>query len=158
MAAPAARFQGHCSHRVADVERAVAFYRDAFGGEPASAPVPISAGIVRSLFGFPDTTARVVMVRFEGCAVELLELTGDAAPPLPRPTGVWPHFALCVDDIEAAFAAVEPAGGTILCPVTAPSSSGALFFCADPDDQPIEVMTYTVEDSIARMTSVAAAA
>ena len=76
---------------VAELDRALAFYRDALG------------------FTDKYRAGEVTMLALPGTAIELLL---HERPPTPGPAGVTASFV--VDDVDATTAAAERAGGTVV--------------------------------------------
>ena len=74
--APAGRMirPNHLIHVVSDVEKSVAFYRDAVGLELMSAPAPLTASalVQRAATISPGATARAATLRIPGSEMSLL--------------------------------------------------------------------------------------
>jgi catechol 2,3-dioxygenase-like lactoylglutathione lyase family enzyme len=107
-------------HTVANLDRAVALYRDALGLAGAAEVPPFgSARNVLDLLGLPDETQyrfTVVTVPTSGLAIQLMEVKGSRAPATPailaNPGST--RMQLRVADIDAAVAALTNAGGTFI--------------------------------------------
>jgi catechol 2,3-dioxygenase-like lactoylglutathione lyase family enzyme len=118
---------------VADLERALAFYRDALGLE--------SAGVTGTEFAGDETNAAgaVVMFRLEGGTVLALyprsELAKDAEiPPGPERSGEFSLGYLVEQraDVDALLARAEAAGATVTVPRDRPWGIYSGYF-RDPD-------------------------
>jgi len=108
-------------HTVANLDRAVALYRDALGlqGAAGAAPANFQASTaVADALGVPDDTQwrfTQVKVPTSGLPVELIEFKGALrpAPPDIADPGAT-RIQLRVADIDAAAAALVQAGGTFI--------------------------------------------
>jgi len=138
-----ARADHHVAIRVSDIERAARFYCDALGGRLVARPIERSGPYIESVFG-PGAHAKVCHVAFAANAVELWEFV---APRHPLPDsdqtalGIM-HFAVTVDDVPAALARVEAAGGRARFPVKPVAGGGAASFvyCEDLDGNVFELL------------------
>lgn len=115
----------HVGITVPDIERVTAFFAEAFDAEviyasktPSDEP---SEGeeAERTLDLFPETrvvAVRMVRLRY-GPGGELFQMEGpeQREPVRPSDYGLQ-HFAVYVDDMEAAVAKFEAAGGTMFTP------------------------------------------
>ena len=143
----------HVGLRVMDLERAVRFYVEVFGGRQLTSAYELSGERADSIYGHEGSRLRVSHVGFADGAVELLHFAEPDVPETRRPGGggPFPHFGVVVDDIHAVHAAVEPAGGTLLTDVLwsiRPDSRRYLFFCEDPDGNVVEAVTSGLEDTL----------
>jgi catechol 2,3-dioxygenase-like lactoylglutathione lyase family enzyme len=130
----------HVALRVADMDRSVHFYRDAFGARQVTLPFVIEGGFADMIWGREGSRVKGCMIGFDEGIVELFEFLAD-----PKPTGglqqaeaTLMHFALRVDDVRDALARVEAAGGEALFPVT-PFGDVEFVYCKDPDGNVIEL-------------------
>jgi len=119
----------HSMIRVLDEGRAVAFYRDALGLEIVDR--------------YPFDSFTLIYMRDPASTFEL-ELTVNHGRTEPYSLGDgYGHLAVTVDDLDAARAKMEAAGGTPG-PVRELQRDGALlgrfFFIKDPDGYSIEVL------------------
>ena len=119
----------HSMIRVLDEARAVAFYRAAMGLEIVDR--------------YPFDSFTLIYMRDPASAFEL-ELTVNHGRTEPYDLGDgYGHLAVAVDDLDAARARMEAAGGTPG-PVRELQQDGALlgrfFFVKDPDGYSIEVL------------------
>lgn len=148
----AARLQ-HIALHVADLERSASFYADAFGARIGTRPVPRSGEFVEALLDAHGSgiTQAGMHLALPGGGIELVQLSfGDEADhPAERP--LWQrrilHFCLEVDDVHAAAARVEAAGGKLQFPVN--DQTGRPFvFAEDPDGHVIELIAMDFEEAI----------
>jgi len=119
----------HSMIRVLDEDRAVTFYRATMGLEIVDR--------------YPFDSFTLIYMRDPASAFEL-ELTVNHGRTEPYNLGDgYGHLAVAVDDLDAARAAMEAAGGTPG-PVRELQRDGALlgrfFFIKDPDGYSIEVL------------------
>lgn len=165
MSDPLARGVDHIGITVPDVDEATRFFKEAFGAEilydlilqedgaavvqPPDAP---RGGYDRVTAVGLHPDARIQRVRLlrlgNGPSLELFEFTGVAqrGPATSSDLGLQ-HMAVYVDDIAAAAAAVERAGGTLRSgPHPAPgweSGDGSLFhYTRAPWGTSVELITY----------------
>jgi catechol 2,3-dioxygenase-like lactoylglutathione lyase family enzyme len=137
----------HVAIRVASIDRATEFYRDAFGARELTDPFPVDGALARGMVGGPDGVSfRMRQVGFDRGVMELVEFTDPIAP-----TGRVPgqllnilHIGLEVDDVPAALHRVERAGGTTVVPITEWGPS-TLCFCTDPDGTVLELADASIQ-------------
>lgn len=111
----------HVSLLVADVDRALAFYRDLLG-------LPLDPD--RPDLGYPGAWLTV-----GGQQIHLLQLPGcDPVTGRPAHGGRDRHVALAVEDLVALAERLEKAG----IPLTRSRSGRAALFCRDPDGNALE--------------------
>ena len=134
----------HTSFTVSDIDRSLAFFRDALGFEVTSKG-PRSPSLIQAIRGVEGAEVLIAYVRGPGHSIELIEYikpeTRSSVRPQPCDTG-FSHIAYDVDDIDAAIKAardhsVEPIG-----PVVAidqgPNSGTRVAYLRDPDGITIE--------------------
>ena len=134
----------HTSFTVSDIDRSLAFFRDALGFEVTSKG-PRSPSLIQAITGVEGAEVLIAYVRGPGHSIELIEYikpeTRSSVRPQPCDTG-FSHIAYDVDDIDAAIQAardhsVEPIG-----PVVAidqgPNSGSRVAYLRDPDGITIE--------------------
>ena len=134
----------HTSFTVSDIDRSLAFFRDALGFEVTSKG-PRSPSLIQAITGVEGAEVLIAYVRGPGHSIELIEYikpeTRSSVRPQPCDTG-FRHIAYDVDDIDAAIKAardhsVEPIG-----PVVAidqgPNSGSRVAYLRDPDGITIE--------------------
>ena len=113
----------HVGVAVADVEAALAFYRDALG-------LPVA--------GAEEVASQKVRAHFIGAgatAIELLEATTEESPIAKYLSKRGPglhHITLCVDDIAAALARLKGRGVRLIDETARPGAHGALVAFVHP--------------------------
>jgi catechol 2,3-dioxygenase-like lactoylglutathione lyase family enzyme len=126
----------HVGISVADLEAATRWYCHAFGLS------------VEREFSIPGTDlSGVMLLHASGYRIELLHrpsavpgLQPDSALTAAGTRG-YGHFCLCVDDVDAEFAQVIAAGGTVrMAPAAAPRPGARFAFLADPEGNLIELL------------------
>ncbi|MGH8118428.1 MAG: VOC family protein [Rhodanobacteraceae bacterium] len=131
----------------ADLDRAVAFYRDALGFrvDDASATAPAWTRLPRVC----DAPPRCAWLSLGGQAIELTEV--PLAKPYPAAStacDLWfQHCAIVVDDMHTAYARMMQHGAAPITrggPQTLPPSTGsvAAFKFRDPDGHPLELIHF----------------
>jgi predicted enzyme related to lactoylglutathione lyase len=138
----------HFSPTVADLDRAIAFYRDVIGLEiqPKPAPVWDSTPWLRALHGTGDAALRYAIAKVPGTnwGIEFVEFrTSDRRPVVPKvqdPGAATVAFG--VRDMAAAVARIKQAGAPIISAGggTGGSPGGAVIF-RDPDGFLVEFFT-----------------
>ena len=134
----------HTSFTVSDIDRSLAFFRDALGFEVTSKG-PRSPSLIQAITGVEGAEVLIAYVRGPGHSIELIEYiepeTRSSVRPRPCDTG-FSHIAYDVDNIDAAIKAardhsVEPIG-----PVVAidqgPNRGSRVAYLRDPDGITIE--------------------
>jgi catechol 2,3-dioxygenase-like lactoylglutathione lyase family enzyme len=134
--------QHHQGLMVEDIERALRFYTEAFGGRPLTLPVVLegrSAEMVMA--GPPGTRYSMCLIRIGSATVELFSFLGGARPAWARASeGRLPHFGLQVDDVDAALERVERAGGSRVFGRVERWGRVRVIYVADPDGNVIELL------------------
>ena len=134
----------HTSFTVSDIDRTLAFFREALGFEVTSKG-PRSPSLIQAITGVEGAEVLIAYVRGPGHSIELIEYiepeTRSSVRPRPCDTG-FSHIAYDVDNIDAAIQAardhsVEPIG-----PVVAidqgPNRGSRVAYLRDPDGITIE--------------------
>jgi len=121
---------GHIAIYTKDMDESIAFYEKIGGRLHKSAAIPTPAG-----------EKRLALVAFSGFLLELIQ----SPAPVPMDEGNIPHFAVYVDDVDAAAAAVKAAGvDTFLTPEkkVLPDLFGGLenWFFTGPSGEQIELL------------------
>lgn len=122
----------HVAINTADMAESIAFY-EKIGGEVTA----------RSVAPSPDGDKQLALVSFGGLVLELIE--PPAGELVPSGTGSIPHFAVYVDDLEKAAAAIKAAGvHTFTTPEkrVLPDTFGGLqnWFFTGPSGEQIELL------------------
>jgi len=132
----------HVAVTVTDIDRAGSFYAEAFDAEWLWEP-RLMEGEEAARTGIAPAF-RCGMIGFSEACLELFELLGTERP---APTSV-PHFALQVDDVDAALARIEAAGGTRLWPRPNVIGKIRVIYTADPDGNVIELLDANLADLV----------
>lgn len=134
----------HTSFTVSNLERTVAFFRDALGFEVTS-KAPRDPKAIEHITGVEGSEITVAYVRGPGHSLELIEYSAppDRGKVRPRPCDVgFAHVAYDVDDIDAAIgAAAEHGVAAIAPPMTVdkgPNAGARVAYLRDPDGITIE--------------------
>lgn len=121
---------GHVAIYTADMDQSIAFYEKIGGGLKNQASIQT-----------PDGEKKLALVNFGGVTLELIQ----APTPMPLTEGNIPHFAVYVDDVDAAAADIRAAGvDTFLTPQkkVLPNLFGGLenWFFTGPSGEQIELL------------------
>ncbi len=134
----------HTGISTPDMERAMLFYRDLLGFEVVSSGGwKKGTGVVDSVVGLRNSSARSAMLKCGDTIVELFEYESPAArqadPNRPVCDHGITHIGLRVDDIEAEYERLSAAGMRFHCP---PQNLGSmkLTYGRDPDGNVIELL------------------
>lgn len=134
----------HTSFTVSNLDRTLAFFRDALGFEVTS-KAPRDQKAIENITGVKDGDVMIAYVRGPGHSLELIEYLGpsERGHVTPRPCDVgFAHVAYDVDDIDAAIAAAKPHGVLPIGPVTVidkgPNTGSRVSYLRDPDGITIE--------------------
>ena len=148
----------HVNIVVEDLERMVAFYRDALGLKETKR-VTITGDWVAATVGLSEVHADVVYLDFaSGPRIELIRYNRPS-PPVARPSGVdrpnapgLRHIAFRIDDIDATVARLQRAGVKFFSrdvqqvPDTQVTYAGGirkrLIYFADPEGNILELCEY----------------
>ncbi|MET7992321.1 VOC family protein [Amycolatopsis sp. NPDC005232] len=131
----------HLGVRVAELDRAVAFYRE-LGAEPLAPPFTLDPGAA-ALAMNTEHEVRVALLGFpDGSGIELFEF-GEPAPQwcaAPEPAARLPHLGIRVADIDAALARAEAAGGQRLWNRPKQWGPVRVVYLRDPDGTVLELL------------------
>ena len=121
---------GHVAIYTADMDQSIAFYEKIGGGLKNQASIQT-----------PDGEKKLALVDFGRVTLELIQ----APTPMPLTEGNIPHFAVYVDDVDAAAADIRAAGvDTFLTPQkkVLPNLFGGLenWFFTGPSGEQIELL------------------
>ncbi|MCE3551657.1 VOC family protein [Pseudonocardia sp. RS11V-5] len=132
----------HLGVRVADLDRATAFYR-ALGAVPLAEPLTLGGRAAGLAMNAPrGTSVRIALLGFpDGSGVELFEFDPDPewCGPIDAAARL-PHLGIRVDDVDAALAAAEAAGGRRLWPEPSHWGSVRVVYLCDPDGTVLELL------------------
>ncbi|MFB6256905.1 MAG: VOC family protein [Haloplanus sp.] len=130
----------HFGVTVADLDRAVEFYRETFDLDPAER-FAVSGEAFADGVGIDGATGRFAHFVLDGARIELVEYdpegpnTTDAA--VNRPGAK--HLGLAVGDLDAFYADLDPGIETVSEPRTTESGTRILFV-RDPEGNLVEVL------------------
>lgn len=135
----------HVCIRVSDVERSLAFYRDALG-LALIFDVTLEGEALAAVSGGAGARGRMVgcLVPGSRVTIELLCFAGDeSSPPVrqPRPALGYTNLALAVSDLDAAHARLAARGLRGLGPCVEVGGV-RMFFVLDPDGTPLEILQF----------------
>ena len=137
MAISGVRF-GHVAFRVADVERAVRWYADAFG--------------TRKVFHAPPEGERQELMFLEFAKGQFIEIFTNGTEKIATPPSMigYQHFCLVVDDIHEALRHLATMNVLPHRPVREGRSHYLIAFISDPDGNVIELMQIAPQSAIYR--------
>jgi catechol 2,3-dioxygenase-like lactoylglutathione lyase family enzyme len=142
----------HIGLRVENLERSINFYEDAFGARLRTQPMQYGPPDAGEILGGPaDLSFRVCHVGFDQGTIELFELAEPhrRVEPLAATRGGIIHYALEVDDVDAALERVERAGGRRLWPQCREITSEAkVIYASDPDGHVLELISLSIDDLV----------
>ncbi len=135
----------HTGLTVSDLDRALAFYRDALGLEVVMEQEK-AGGYLAEITGYPEARVRMAhLATASGARIELfeyLEPRGRDEPLEPRDVGIT-HVCLVVADIHDAYANLVAAGAepfTEPIPIDTGANAGAYgLYVRDPDGIVLEL-------------------
>lgn len=132
-----------------DADRAIAFYRDAFGMELVSDRTVEAGGFVEQVTGVEGARVRIVHMHGYGFNFELLhylEPGGEPRSREPNHTGSG-HLCFVTDDIDADCerlralgARIRSEGGRPITVTGGPNDGGKALYVEDPDGNPVELV------------------
>lgn len=139
----------HVGLRVADIDRGVRFYQEAFGAKLLTLPYTIEPDFAEVVMdGPPGVSFQVCTLVFDdGGAIELFQFANPSAPmdPVHATKGNIIHFGLLVDDVPASLAKVEEAGGKRLWP-DINNWTAQVIYVLDPDGNVLELADATIAE------------
>jgi catechol 2,3-dioxygenase-like lactoylglutathione lyase family enzyme len=144
----------HVGICVAELERALRFYRDVLGFKQV-AELRIGGEPTATLLGLPGMELHAVWLDRDGRRIELMHYPRPgavgAAGPRPMNQRGLTHLALRVSGIDGVIDAVEAAGGRVLerTRVENPAYGAQLVFVTDPDGTLIELVEMAGDPTLA---------
>ena len=138
----------HTSFTVSDIDRTIAFFRDALGCSVVSPKAPRDQETIQQITGISGADVMIAYLMAPGGHhIELIEYLApkDRGSVRPRPCDTGSaHLAFDVDDIEAAIAAakdhdVQPIG-PIVTNNKGPNAGCKVVYLHDPDGITIEFL------------------
>jgi catechol 2,3-dioxygenase-like lactoylglutathione lyase family enzyme len=143
----------HICLRVADIDRAAAFYRDALGGRIGTRPVPRSGPFVEEVLGGPGGVIQrgchILLGATGSSGIELVEVGNPYVPVehAPRWQRTVPHVGLTVGDVRSTVERIQAAGGRLLFPVR--EAAGRPFaYCEDLDGHVLELVEMSWAEAV----------
>lgn len=135
----------HLGICVSDLERSLAFYRDALGFAVES-ELRVEGEPSATLLGLEGVRLHAVYLVRDGLRIELLHYAspgyvGDGAPRAMNQLGLT-HLSLRVEDLEATLARLEALGARVLhdTRIDNPRLRAKAVFATDPDGTRIELV------------------
>jgi catechol 2,3-dioxygenase-like lactoylglutathione lyase family enzyme len=130
----------HAAVTVADLDRAVAFYRDTFDFDVIDR-FEVAGEAFATAVGVPDATGRFAHLDAGGVRIELVEYDpqGDARGQADLNQPGAHHLGLAVDDVDAFHDGLDAGVETLSEPRTTASGTRILFV-RDPEGNLIEVL------------------
>lgn len=146
----AARADHHIALRVSDLPRAIAFWEEALGARVVAEPALREGPYIERVFG-AGVRVTVAHVALDANALELWQFhePEHAIPPAEQTAIGQMHFAVQVDDVPAALARVEAAGGRARFPVTELGGGAHFVYCEDPDGHVFELLDVSHPETVA---------
>ena len=134
----------HTSFTVSDLDRSIAFFRDALGFEVTSR-APRDPAAIRHITGVAGADIEVAYIRGPGHSFELIQYHApeqrSVVDSRPCDSG-FAHIAFDVDNIEAALSASKPHG---MLPINSPwvidkgpNAGKRVVYCRDSDGVTVE--------------------
>jgi catechol 2,3-dioxygenase-like lactoylglutathione lyase family enzyme len=142
----------HVSFTVSDIDRAVAFYRDALGLEVKSR-YPRIGGFVSDVIGMPGSHLEIAHMGAGNCSIELIQYVKPQGTKIDtRTCNVGSaHVCFNVDDFDGLLERVAQAGGRIVGTPTrapdGPSQGCRCVYVEDPDNNTIEFVSNEARDA-----------
>lgn len=135
MTIPAVRF-GHVAFRVADVERSVKWYGDAFGA--------------RKVFHAEPLAGRQELLFLEFAPGQHIEIFTNGSERFQAPANAigYQHYCLAVEDIDGLIAHLATLNVRPERPVREGRANYRIAFVSDPDGNVIELMEIRPESAI----------
>ena len=139
----------HYSHigiLTVDLDRSIAFYRDALGFTPTRYSATEGTTEISALCGIdgPIESRRQFMARADGLILELRHWTAPATSGSTeaRPMNEYgvSHISFHVDDVDEVAALITEFGGSVLQETRTKIGEMDLLFCTDPNGVRIELM------------------
>ncbi len=141
----------HVAVRVADMDRAAAFYIDALDARWLAKPFTLEGDEIAQLWGgHPGLRVRVALLGFDEGGLELFEFEHPVAPDGRRPTRQATGSctgAFASTTSAETLARVEAHGGSAVHPVLEWGGND-IVYCRDPDGNVFELITTPFEENV----------
>jgi catechol 2,3-dioxygenase-like lactoylglutathione lyase family enzyme len=142
----------HLAIRVDDVEKAADFYATAFGANRMMQSFVVEGDLGEMVAVGPKGTSMTILpIEFpDGGAMELFNFSEPAHPtkPIDAWQGTLMHFAIQVEDTDAALEQAEAAGGKRIWPEVLEMGPLRIVYIHDLDGNVIEIIDGTMADVI----------
>ena len=135
----------HLGVCVSDLDRSIAFYRDALGFRELSR-LEVTGAEAEQLLGIEEVCLQAVYLERDGTRIELLHFVEPGETGAPGPHAVnrlgLTHLSFRVSSLDEAIAAVEQRGGKALAGsrIDNPRFHTSAVFVTDPDGLRIELL------------------
>jgi catechol 2,3-dioxygenase-like lactoylglutathione lyase family enzyme len=133
----------HVGIHVRDLDRMIAFYREAFGFEAVGDEYRWrDEAIIDQIIDVPGSAARTIMMRAGTCYIELFEFQAPAPTstrPLDPPDKGYTHFCVDVVGIEQEYERLKGLGMTFGSPIPVDAGHVKSVYGRDPEGNVIEI-------------------
>lgn len=138
------RAVNHIGICVSDLERSVAFYRDALGFEPAG-DLRVEGEPSDTLLRLRNVRLHAVYMERDGWRIELLHYESPASPSRPPARAMndlhFTHMSLSVADLDESVERIVAAGGSVDADTRVEiGGEPVAIFVRDPDGLPLELL------------------
>ena len=134
----------HVAISVTNFEKAMEFYRNAFGLELAGPIVPFSGAYFEQIMSVEKPEGRIGFMSNGSVQVELFEFTSPTPAPkhpnYPVSDHGITHFCVTVDDIDAEYERLKGMGVRFHCPVLTYASGTRATYARDLDGNVFELV------------------
>ncbi len=138
------RAVNHIGICVSDLDRSIAFYRDALGFEPAG-DLRVEGEPSDTLLGLRDVRLNACYLERDGWRIELLHYESPASPPRAPQRAMndlhFTHLSVSVGDLDESVERIVAAGGSVDADTRIEVGGAPVaVFVRDPDGLPIELL------------------
>ena len=140
----------HTAIRVANLERASAFYVAAFDAQPLTNPFILEGDFAEAMMNGPiGVRFKMRHLQCAGGVIELFEFLSPVSPTrlLHATESSLLHIGMRVNDVDAVAARVVDAGGSLIMPVTQ-WGQWKLTFCTDLDGNVLEIADGSIQELV----------
>lgn len=139
-----ARGDNHIALAVADIGMSIRFYEEVMGARLCAGPYRYEGTYIDEVFDLDGVVADVCHLELDRNALELWQIREPSVSrePLDEPRRGIMHFGVEVDDVEAAAARVEQAGGRRRFAIkqVGDDPDARFVYCEDPDGNMFELI------------------